>query len=369
MKKIIGIILCVIMSMSLVACNVQPRMGSGDIVIATSEGAGVELLLRDYLYILSSNRMQHEQMLMQMFGMGWDDFADHWGEPLGDTGVTMFTGLKEMSLNEAKATLLLYTIAREHGFSYDAEIIDLIRADMQEEVRMLNSPAAVGARAFYEFYYVTYQERLEVYRMLLTMDAFRMAMFENTIVTEADARAFYDNPANFDEIEDQRSMTVAHILITFGEDPTEDDEVIEKAEEILARIRAGESFAALVEEYSQDPGSIPNEGRYTITRNTSFVPEFMEWTLAAQIDDTGIVETDHGLHIMHMVARDTFEDMMVARDTLDGPLHTFAEAIQVNLFMDEVDRLINERNADDWVVNEELFDSITHNIYERAQRR
>jgi len=369
MKKIIGIVLCVIMSVSFVACNVQPRMGSGDIVIATSEGAGVELLLRDYLYILASNRMQHEQMLMQMLGMGWDELAGHWGEPLGDTGVTMFTGLKEMSLNEAKATVLLYTIAKEHGFSYDPEIMSSIREEMQEMVRDLNSPDTVGARVFYEFYYVTYQERLEVYRMLLTMDAFRMAMFENTVVSEADARAFYDNPANFDEVEDQRSMTVAHILITFGEDPTEDDEVHDKAEEILARIRAGESFAALVEEYSQDLGSIPNEGRYTITRNTNFVPEFMEWTLAAQIDDTGIVETDHGLHIMHMVARDTFDDMMVVRETLDGPLHPFVDALRVHFFTDAVDALINERNADDWVVDEALYDSITHNIYDRTQRR
>jgi len=372
MKKIIAIVLCIIMAMSLTACNVQPRMGSGNIALARSESGGHELLLRDYLYFLAMIRIQNEQMLSQFFGMGWDQFDAHWSDPLDDTGTTMFTGLKEGALEDAIETLILYSVARERGYTYDRDMVAMFRDSIAQEVQSLNMPDRVGARVFYEFYYVTYAEMLDVYRMLLTAGALRESIFENISVSDADARAFYDNPANAEIIESQRSMTVAHILVTFDSEAADIDadraEVTEIAESILARINAGESFASLVELYSEDPGSWDNEGQYVVTMNTSFVPEFLDWTLAAEIGDLGIVETGHGLHIMNLVDRDTFDDMMRERITTDGPLQPLTDALQFHFFQEELDNILATHRVDDWVIDTELFDSITHNVYNRIQR-
>ena len=370
MKKIIGVILCIVMSMSLMACNVQPRMGSGDIVLGSSPSDGHELMLRDFLYFTSLLRSQHEQMLMQ-FGLPWDAFEAHWSEPLDD-GRTMFDNVKDNALEELKAHVILYSIARERGITYDAEHMALARDAFNEEVAMLNSPDRVGARVFYEFYFVTAAERVEVHRLFNVIDLFQAELFESIVVSDADAIAFYNDPENADVIEDQRSLTVAHILLSFDDEAADVEanrtEVFEQAEELLARIEGGESFGELVLWYSQDPGSINNDGEYIITRNTSFVPEFLDWTIEAEVGDLGIVETTHGVHIMNLVHRDSFEDMLEMRQTsMDGPLFALTEAIQGHLFMAELDRLLDEHEVHDWVIDMELFNSITHDVYDRTR--
>jgi len=369
MKKIIGVILCIVMSMSLMACNVQPSMGSGDIVLGSSASGGHELMLRDFLYFTSLLRSQHEQMLMQ-FGLPWEAFEEHWSEPMDD-GRTMFDNVKDNALTELQAHVILYGIARERGVTYDAEHMAMAREAFNEEVAMLNSPDRVGARVFYEFYFVTAAERVEVHRLFNIIDRFQADLFESIEVSDAQVVEFYNNPENADTIEDQRTLTVAHILLAFDDEADDVDanraEVFEQAEELLARIEGGERFGDLVLWYSQDPGSVNNDGEYIITRNTSFVPEFLMWTIEAEVGDLGIVETSHGVHIMNLVHRDTFEDMQEVRQTsMDGPMFELREAIQGHLFIEELTRLLDEHEVDDWVIDMELFDSITSNVYDRT---
>ena len=374
MKKIIGVILCVVMSMSLMACNVQPSMGSGDIVLGSSASGGHEIMLRDFLYFTSLLRSQHEQMLME-WGIPWDAFETHWSDPMDETGRTMFESVKENALDELKAHVILYDIARARGITYDSEHMATARAAFNEEVNMLNSPDRVGARVFYEFYYVTAAERVEVHRFFNIIDRFQAELFESIEVTDAEVLAFYNDPENADAVENQRSLTVAHILLSFDDEAEEADdieanrvEVFEKADELLGRIRGGESFADLVVTYSQDPGSVGNDGEYIITRNTSFVPEFLTWTLEAEVGEFGIVETSHGVHIMNLVHRDSFEDMQYMRQSIDGPLFELREAIRGHMFTSELERLLDEYDVDDWVIDMELFDSITSNVYDRIRR-
>ena len=54
-----------------------------------------------------------------------------------------------------------------------------------------------------------------------------------------------------------KNVEVSHILITAGQVPTEESraEALAKAQEVAAKIQAGEDFAALAAQYSEDPGS------------------------------------------------------------------------------------------------------------------
>ena len=78
-------------------------------------------------------------------------------------------------------------------------------------------------------------------------------------VTEAAARERYkEREADFATPEERHAR---HILIQLASDasPEKVDAAKKKAEDIMARIRKGESFAALAKKFSQDPGSA-NEG-------------------------------------------------------------------------------------------------------------
>lgn len=83
--------------------------------------------------------------------------------------------------------------------------------------------------------------------------------------------------------------TVQHILVA--------DE--DQANDIIAQLDDGADFAELVTEYSQDPGSVDNEGKYTITAG-QMVPEFEEASLNLEEGETTSepVQTDNGYHVI-----------------------------------------------------------------------
>lgn len=61
-----------------------------------------------------------------------------------------------------------------------------------------------------------------------------------------------------------------------------------------------ESFAALANEHSQDPGSNTNGGLYEDVAEGEMVQAFNDWCFDAerQIGDTGVVRTEYGFHVM-----------------------------------------------------------------------
>ncbi|MCL2564514.1 MAG: peptidylprolyl isomerase [Defluviitaleaceae bacterium] len=381
MKKIIYIILCLVLVVSLAACNTQPSMGSGSLVLATSESGNLEILLRDYLYFLGNIRADTEEMLHEM-GFTSDSFyEEYWSLEMEEgSGRSIFEDVKDVALEQVKWTVALYGLARERGYTYDPDELNMINESVQEAVMFLASPERTGERMFYEMYYITPQEMVEVFRMLLTSDNFQRSVHDSLEITEADLRAFYNDSENFEMIENLRGMTVAHILVTF-DDEAEDtaanrEEIQVLAEDILARIEAGESFASLVTQYSEDPGSVDDEGQYYISINAPFVPEFMAWAIDAEVGDLGIVETEWGLHIMNLVSRDTFEDMLELRmlpvETLPGhpPAHLPAldAIVRHGLFVAEMEPFVEGLQFDDWVINETLFNSIGYDVYARQGR-
>ena len=81
-------------------------------------------------------------------------------------------------------------------------------------------------------------------------------------VDDAQLKAYYDEqktktPELFVQPEQRR---VSHILLPVA-NPKDDAAVKAKAEGILKRAQAGEDFAQLAKEFSQDPGSAQQEGR------------------------------------------------------------------------------------------------------------
>jgi len=114
-----------------------------------------------------------------------------------------------------------------------------------------------------------------------------------------------------DEYRVPESVTVRHILITT---PTPDangkvnQNAVEaaraKAEDILKQLKAGADFAELAKKYSQDPGSAQNGGLLPpITRGRT-VPAFENAAFNTPVGQTtGIIRTNYGFHIIHVVAK------------------------------------------------------------------
>lgn len=95
-------------------------------------------------------------------------------------------------------------------------------------------------------------------------------------------------------------VDVRHILV-------EDEDT---AKDLLKQWEDGgkteDSFAALAEENSTDPGSVDNGGLYTGVVAGQMVAEFNDWCFddGRKPGDTGIVKTDYGYHVMYFVSRE-----------------------------------------------------------------
>jgi len=130
----------------------------------------------------------------------------------------------------------------------------------------------------------------------------------NVTVTDDEVKKFYtDRPADFEQPEEAH---VRHLLL-MTQDPTTQaplsaDQVAAKRKQIddlLKRARAGEDFATLVKQYSEDPGSKDNGGEYTFPRGR-MVAEFEAAAFSmtnGQISD--VVITKYGFHIIKLLEK------------------------------------------------------------------
>jgi len=124
-----------------------------------------------------------------------------------------------------------------------------------------------------------------------------------TAATEAEAKDFYDkNPDRFKQPEGVRA---SHILITANEKA---DDATKKAarariDGILKRVKAGEDFAALAKENSQD-GSASQGGDLGFFQKGRMVPAFDQAAFALKPGEiSDVVTTEFGYHIIKLTEK------------------------------------------------------------------
>jgi peptidyl-prolyl cis-trans isomerase C len=124
-------------------------------------------------------------------------------------------------------------------------------------------------------------------------------------VNDAEVKKFYDdNPAKFEQPEMVRA---SHILLSTrdpdtGKELPEDKKAAKhkEAEALLKRARAGEDFAKLAKDNSEDPGSKDKGGEYEFPRG-QMVPEFEAAAFSLKTNEVSdIVTTQFGYHIIKL---------------------------------------------------------------------
>ena len=102
-----------------------------------------------------------------------------------------------------------------------------------------------------------------------------------------------------------KTATVRHILLLTQEKPASEIPAIrKKMEGLLARARAGEDFAALAKEFTEDPGSKENGGLYENFPRGAMVKPFDEAAFTVPVGQiSDIVETEYGFHILKIEGR------------------------------------------------------------------
>jgi parvulin-like peptidyl-prolyl isomerase len=131
----------------------------------------------------------------------------------------------------------------------------------------------------------------------------------NATPTDADLKKYYDaHPADFEQPE---TAHVSHILLLTVDPstrtPLPDDQIKAKRkliDDLLKRARAGEDFATLAKQYSEDPGSKENGGELPAFPRGQMVPEFEAAAFTMNTNTiSDVVTTVYGYHIIKLIER------------------------------------------------------------------
>jgi peptidyl-prolyl cis-trans isomerase C len=128
-------------------------------------------------------------------------------------------------------------------------------------------------------------------------------------VTEAEATAFYGS--NSPDFEQPETVHVRHILLLTMDPTTREPLPADQAaakrkqiDDILKRVKAGEDFAALATQYSEDPGSKDKGGELPPFSHGEMVPQFEAAAFSMATNTVSdVVTTDYGYHIIKLLDR------------------------------------------------------------------
>ncbi|HAA38309.1 MAG TPA: foldase [Firmicutes bacterium] len=171
--------------------------------------------------------------------------------------------------------------------------IEVTDAEVQQEIDRLIEENYYGMKEYYEQALAQYGITEELLKDNIRTDLQLSAIVRSKIeVSEAEVEEYFRE--NQDDFNIPEEIDVRHILV----------ETEEEAGEVLALLRAGEDFAELAKEHSQDPGSADKGGALGFNGRGSFVKEFEDAAFALPVGEySEPVKTEHGYHIIEVLER------------------------------------------------------------------
>ncbi len=119
------------------------------------------------------------------------------------------------------------------------------------------------------------------------------------VASDEDLEKYYRR--NLDKFDIPEQVKAAHILIKvpLDADAATRESQRQRADQVLAEVKAGKDFAALVRQYSDDQGTVPKDGDLGFFPRGVMVPEFEQAAFAMKPGETSeIVTTPFGYHII-----------------------------------------------------------------------
>lgn len=210
--------------------------------------------------------------------------------------------LRAESLEVVVADELLYQAALAKGITVPAAEI---------ETGMKQLKARAGSEENYKrFLAESHLSEPDVHREMernLQTEAYRKSLVAGKGVSEDQAKKFYDANVQKGMFNVPEQVHVQYILVTANEKDPESVrlDARKRAEEAARRAAAGEDFAALAKQYSQDATAARGGDIGFIPRGVMF-PKFEEIAFAGkQGDVTPVFETPKGFNVMKILEKKT----------------------------------------------------------------
>jgi peptidyl-prolyl cis-trans isomerase C len=241
-------------------------------------------------------------------------------------------GRRDEILRGALDQLVTYTVMKQEAASRNVTV-----TDAEVEGRVKQAQGQFPNEAEFQKALAARNMTVEQFRTDAKIDMMIGKMLDAEVAgeaaaNEAEAKDFYaKNPDKFMQGE---TIRASHILIRAEEGAAEPakKEARSKIEGILKRVRAGEDFAALAKEHSQD-GSAQQGGDLNYFGRGQMVPPFEQAAFALQPGQVSdVVTTQFGYHIIKVTERKPAA--AVPYEQVGGRIVQFLKQQRANAFIE-----------------------------------
>jgi parvulin-like peptidyl-prolyl isomerase len=372
MKKTLGILLVLVLTISLFAgCNSEDAENKATEDEVTSNNGGEDVTVTDFNDEVVFTVNDQEIMLSEInfwtyyyksMYEGSYGISD-WDMEMGE-GLTLEDGIKDTIKGVSVQGVVMVDLANEYGLELTEESKEEYLAQAVSIYESFD-PTIVAQYGF----------SLENIEKIMIQTGLSELVFEEmTKDVEIDEEALqvaveadptYTDITNIGVENYSDQVRARHILISTVDQttnqPLEADEIAaakEKAENLLERAKAGEDFATLATENTEDPGSVETGGEYTFGRG-QMVPEFEETAFGleeGQISD--LVATSYGYHIIKLEEKlpSTQDQVEQVEATLDSIRENYKYQQRSEAFTTLYEEVMTNYET---VVNEDVWEKVT----------
>lgn len=209
-----------------------------------------------------------------------------------------------------------------------------------EEKALIRTQVTSAAPEILPLYDITLEELIKINEDAILLGKLEVELYKQTDHTGHTHGAIDIEAYENGETVGEKNYDSRHILFgTSGLTEDEKEAVRQKAEGVLSRVKNGEDFATLANEFSEDPGSNTNGGLYTGIGMGEFVTEYEEAALSLQPGEiySTLVESSHGYHIIKLEAYDDGGGFLSTDETAEVLYTEFEEQAKVWLENAEIE--------------------------------
>ena len=283
MKKIFTLILCLMMTVSLIGCSNKKNEA-----VATVNGETITL--GNYEKLLALNKLSMESY----YG------SDIWSKEVED-GKTYKDILKDMVLQTMISSEVVYQQAKKDKIlptdEQVQEQIDSFNEQVKNDKEYQNKLKKMGI----DEEFLKYQFSRD-----LANNNLKAKFTDDTKISESEMKKYYEE--NKDDFYTD-TVTASHILLKTIDDNGNElsdekkKEAKKKAEEALKKVKSGEDFAQVAKEYSED-STASNGGELGTFGRGQMVSEFENAAFSMKPGEiSDIIKTQYGYHIIKVTER------------------------------------------------------------------
>lgn len=293
--------------------------------------------LAQSIYPGDAVRINGETISYQRFQGFYVEYRDSKGVAIGARGdqLDLLKRLRREAMDLLIEQVLVAQQAEKAGVRADAAAVDEALSGLRE---VFDSDEAFEMK-LKEDGFTPDSLRKHLGRMMAAQQYLDGIREKSAEVTEKDLKRYYED--NTERLTLPEQVRVRHILITWKPLGKQDDRAFirESMQPILKRARAGEDFAALAREFSDDFATKQMGGDTGFFHRGQMAPAFEEVAFALEPGEiSDIVETSFGVHIIKLEQRQ--EEELLAYDDIHDQLrdHVRQEKAEAAVRA-EIDRL------------------------------